>query len=137
MRFMYACLVGCTCSRTCLSAVVVPVRMPTQAGYLMEPLAAEVNASTALTTSSHHVSACILHIAGAGAAMGRATGMATGSGGKRHHSVDAQLDELGACRSKLRAVVGDDPLHDVAGDAAEVLGKGVPPCAMQLSAACV
>ena len=87
----------------------------------MDPLAAEIRASTALTLSSHHVS---LAVAGAPAPRGRVTGTTTGSGGKRHHSLDAQLDELGACRSKLRAVVGDDPLDDVAGDAAEVLGKG-------------
>eukprot|EP00891_Asterochloris_glomerata_P000416 jgi/Astpho2/416/Aster-03466 len=57
--------------------------------------------------------------AGAGAAMAGATDMATGSRGKRQHSLDSQLDELGACRSKLRAVVGDDPLADMAVDAAE------------------
>eukprot|EP00891_Asterochloris_glomerata_P000417 jgi/Astpho2/417/Aster-03467 len=65
----------------------------------------------------------------AGAAMAGATDMATGSRGKRQHSLDSQLDELGACRSKLRAVVGDDPLADMAVDAAEVLDRSILPCA--------
>ena len=61
--------------------------------------------------------------------MAGATDMATGSRGKRQHSLDSQLDELGACRSKLRAVVGDDPLADMAVDAAEVLDRSILPCA--------
>ena len=113
--------------RMSLAAFLVRVQMLTQAGPLMAPLADEVNASTDLTFSSHCVS---LATAGAEVAPGRAAGTASGSRGKRQHSLlDAQLDELGACRSKLRAVVGDDPLKDVAGEAAEVLGKGTLPCA--------
>ena len=113
--------------RISLAAFQGQVQMWTQAGPLMEPLAAEVNPSTALTFPSHCVS---LADAGAEVAPGGAAGTASGSRGKRQHSLlDAQLDELGACRSKLRAVVGDDPLKDVAGEAAEVLGKGTLPCA--------